>query len=537
MTSTNTIKRLARALALLTVGVCYGLTASAVPYKLSYRARLVDTAGVPIKGPIDVQIKFFRVSQGGDAINVSVPEFKEQALTDGFVILEIALESSEWHSVFPDGSDEVWVELTDKTNNQVYPRQQFLPVPYALKVPVDAKTVSYTDAGQLKLNAPNPIAGAGQFLTTDTAGNLIWAAPVAVSVSEKDPNVNALGKATLSCSMNEIPKWNGTNWACGVDISGGTFVESDPITKSFAKTTLPTCASGYYLKGDGTSLSCVQELDPITKSFAKTTLPTCAAGQVLKGDGSALSCVDVPKIGSIATSGNLCTSDGSQIVCGHSSTDFDINGGAIDATPVGASSASSGSFTTVSVATSLASPSISLTQSANSITLAPPSLSASSNYTLPPSAPSNEGVLRSNSSGTMSWGYPFSDYGFWENTGTTTFGTSESDAKVWTFSPTLTGVVEIHFVLSAQMPVSGDVDVQNINCFIQITDSGGTAIKSAASDQMENTSGSSERGSATCVWIGEVSSLSAINLRWSSSDNNVRNYRSHALYKFYPKAD
>jgi hypothetical protein len=39
---------------------------------------------------------------------------------------------------------------------------------------------------------------------------------------ETDPNVNALGKATLTCSPNEIVKWNGSNWVCATDEGGGS---------------------------------------------------------------------------------------------------------------------------------------------------------------------------------------------------------------------------------------------------------------------------------------------------------------------------
>jgi len=44
--------------------------------------------------------------------------------------------------------------------------------------------------------------------------------------SETDPSVNALGKSTLSCSPNQIPKWNGSAWICADD--AGITSESDP---------------------------------------------------------------------------------------------------------------------------------------------------------------------------------------------------------------------------------------------------------------------------------------------------------------------
>jgi uncharacterized protein (TIGR02145 family) len=39
-----------------------------------------------------------------------------------------------------------------------------------------------------------------------------------VVTSETDPTVNALSKATLSCSTDQVAKWNGTAWACAADV-------------------------------------------------------------------------------------------------------------------------------------------------------------------------------------------------------------------------------------------------------------------------------------------------------------------------------
>jgi hypothetical protein len=41
-------------------------------------------------------------------------------------------------------------------------------------------------------------------------------------LTESDPTVNALGKATLSCSNGQVAKWNGANWECANDIDTNT---------------------------------------------------------------------------------------------------------------------------------------------------------------------------------------------------------------------------------------------------------------------------------------------------------------------------
>jgi len=48
-------------------------------------------------------------------------------------------------------------------------------------------------------------------------------------LAETDPSVNALGKATLSCTAGQVPKFNGTAWACAVDLNTGTQVPAGAL--------------------------------------------------------------------------------------------------------------------------------------------------------------------------------------------------------------------------------------------------------------------------------------------------------------------
>lgn len=107
-------------------------------------------------------------------------------------------------------------------------------------------------------------------------------------VTETDPTVNALGKATLSCSSGQVAKWNGSSWACAAD--SGIAAETDPTVKAFAKVILPTCAVGQVLKGDGTNLSCVTdqgitaEADPKIGTLTDNYVPRWAiTGKLING--------------------------------------------------------------------------------------------------------------------------------------------------------------------------------------------------------------------------------------------------------------
>ena len=83
--------------------------------------------------------------------------------------------------------------------------------------------------------------------------NLYWCASDGTQVNcdqsppvltESDPTVNALGKATLSCASDQVAKWNGAEWVCeddidttysagtGLDLTGTTFSVEVPLALS-----------------------------------------------------------------------------------------------------------------------------------------------------------------------------------------------------------------------------------------------------------------------------------------------------------------
>jgi hypothetical protein len=65
-----------------------------------------------------------------------------------------------------------------------------------------------------------------------------------ITVAEVDPTVNSLGKATLGCTANQVPQWNGSAWIC-TDYTSGIATELDPVWSSasgnyYTKTNLQT---------------------------------------------------------------------------------------------------------------------------------------------------------------------------------------------------------------------------------------------------------------------------------------------------------
>ena len=120
------------------------------PFELSYSGRLLDSAGRPSKGPLTLRFEFYRTSEGGTPIDVTIPDFSDVNLSEGVFQVKFPFSEANFHKIF-DGNQEVWIATIDVTNQVTYPRQEFLSVPFALKVPVDGSSIKYDSQGKLTL--------------------------------------------------------------------------------------------------------------------------------------------------------------------------------------------------------------------------------------------------------------------------------------------------------------------------------------------------------------------------------------------------
>jgi hypothetical protein len=88
----------------------------------------------------------------------------------------------------------------------------------------------------------------------------------AVAALEGDYTLGKMSDVTFSGTptTGNVLIYNGSQWTEGPI----TYTESDPTVRSFAKSSLPTCAAGEVLKSNGTSLSCVTAGGPPTGAAA-----------------------------------------------------------------------------------------------------------------------------------------------------------------------------------------------------------------------------------------------------------------------------
>lgn len=120
---------------------------------MSYGGRLTNPSGEVLRGPVDLEIKFFREAAGGNPIPVSPVVKRSVPLVDGVFQVDLTeLSLSEYQMIF-SSTKSVWVEVSDQTNKQTYPRQRMTGVPYAFKIPVDETTLQFDPMGRLGVNS------------------------------------------------------------------------------------------------------------------------------------------------------------------------------------------------------------------------------------------------------------------------------------------------------------------------------------------------------------------------------------------------
>lgn len=121
----------------------------ASPYTFSYGGRLTLPSGEALKGPIDLEIKFYRTASGGTPLPVSPVVKSKVNLVDGVFQVDLSELAAAESSLVFSPTFETWVEVQDVTNRTSYPRQRLTAVPYAFKVPVDQTTVNFDGDGRL----------------------------------------------------------------------------------------------------------------------------------------------------------------------------------------------------------------------------------------------------------------------------------------------------------------------------------------------------------------------------------------------------
>ncbi|HQR12507.1 MAG TPA: hypothetical protein PLW68_14375 [Casimicrobiaceae bacterium] len=272
-----------------------GWAGAAVPLEINYQGRLTDAASQPVNATVPMVFKLYSVASGGSALYSEA-----QSVTVSNGIFSVAIGSVTPLALPFDVPYYIGVSVG--ADPEMTPRQALQSSPYALRsagvdstAALPAVQITGTlGTAQIANNAVtqaklSPVSGAaaGKVLGTDGA-NLQWQSvgvgtvtSVATGSGLTGGPITSSGTINLAatqllpavaCTANQVPKWNGSAWACAADANSGGTVTS--VATGTGLTGGPITASG-------------------TINLAATQLlPTvaCAANQVPKWNGSAWTC-------------------------------------------------------------------------------------------------------------------------------------------------------------------------------------------------------------------------------------------------------
>ncbi len=249
---------------ILAAALCYGTVDAQVPHKINYQGYLTNPGGTPVDATVAMTFMLYNVSAGGSplyteiqAVTVTNGEFN--ALIGAVTPLPLPFDVPYYLGVIvgadPEmtprqpvaasaysiraASAETLTSAAIVTGSQITGTIATATLPAGnLTGTIGTTQIANNAVTQAKLS---PLSGgtAGNVLGTD-GSNLQWQAATTGTVTGVGTGSGLTGGPittsgtinlattqmlpTVACTTNQIPKWNGSAWACAADNAANKFI-------------------------------------------------------------------------------------------------------------------------------------------------------------------------------------------------------------------------------------------------------------------------------------------------------------------------
>jgi len=215
-----------------------------VPARLEYQGYLTDAVGTPIDcqscdTPYTFKFSIFDEQADGTLLWSEVHAGTD--VVQGVFRVELGLGESLDAELLEDNR---WLEIQINDQPPLVPRQRIISVPYALRASVAEHAIESENAASL---GGHPVEN---FVQVDDTTGYLQEADLADVLTDLGyvPGDNDSLADINTCAADEILRWDGSAWICGVDQN------SDPLSTLL-------CASGEIAQWDGSTWGCSAALD------------------------------------------------------------------------------------------------------------------------------------------------------------------------------------------------------------------------------------------------------------------------------------
>jgi hypothetical protein len=194
-----------------------------------------------------MSVRFYTAPTGGDPVGPTL-SFPDTPLVDGIFQLTLSLNDLQMNQVFGSGDHEVYVEVASQ--DKIYPRQKFLAVPYALRIPVDGDTLTYGTNGRLTVGSisQSQVSGLALALSAKADANT-----VAATLAGKADTASVTNQLAAKADATALATKAAVNATLSGDVSGALNgpITVDKIKNTALPTPNPSQDGGKYLQYNG----------------------------------------------------------------------------------------------------------------------------------------------------------------------------------------------------------------------------------------------------------------------------------------------